>query len=98
MNVRAVAAGASLAERGAMRIATLAFLVAGVAGAASANTGHHSSSGGGCGGEAACIRWEPIPYDMAGADMARGDMAGGDMAGAAVVDLGGESLGLDGGA
>src|SRR5205807_2743285 len=40
---------------------------------------HHDPGGGG--GEAECIRWEPIPVDMAGADMTVVDMAGADMAG-----------------
>jgi hypothetical protein len=70
-----------------MRIAILAFVV-GAAGAASANTSHHASGGGSS--EAACIRWEPIPVDMAGVDMAVVDMAGADMAGRSLV--------LDGGA
>ncbi|MGZ3442123.1 MAG: hypothetical protein ACXVDD_21540 [Polyangia bacterium] len=77
-----------------MRIATLALIV-GAASVASANTGHHSSGGGGGSSEAACLRWEPIPVDMAGADMATVDMAGADMAG---PDLGGASFVLDGGA
>ncbi|HEX9103921.1 MAG TPA: hypothetical protein VF997_17040, partial [Polyangia bacterium] len=66
----------------------MAALIVCAATAASANTGHHDSGGGG--GTAACIRWEPIPVDMAGRDMTVVDMAGADMAGA---DLGG----LDGG-
>ena len=70
-----------------MRIAILAFVV-GAAGVASANTSHHAS--GGDSSEAACIRWEPIPVDMAGADMASVDMASADMAS---VDVS-----LDGGA
>jgi hypothetical protein len=52
--------------------------------AASANTGHHDVGGGG-GGTAECIRWEPIPVDMAGPhmtiDMTVVDMSGVDMAG-----------------
>ena len=71
-----------------MRIAIALFVVG--AGVASANTGHHDVGGGG-GGEAECIRWEPIPLDMAGRDMASVDMAGADMAGA-------DMAGVDGGA
>lgn len=76
-----------------MRIFSLAFVV-GAASVASANAGHHSSGGG---SEAACIRWEPIAVDMAGADMAPMiDMSSLDMAGA---DMAGDhSLVLDGGA
>lgn len=66
-----------------MRIASIALIVC-AATAASANTSHHDPGGGG-GGAAECIRWEPIPVDMAGADMTVVDMAGADMAG---VDLG----------
>ena len=70
-----------------MRIA-MAGLIVCAATAASANTGHHDVGGGG--GEAECIRWEPIPVDMAGRDMTVVDMAGVDMAGAdmAGVDAG----------
>jgi hypothetical protein len=71
-----------------MRIGTAALIVC-AATAASANTGHHDVGGGG-GGTAECIRWEPIPVDMAGADMTVVDMAGADMAGA-------DMAGLDGG-
>ena len=64
----------------------MAGLIVCAATAAWANTGHHDVGGGG-GGEPACIRWEPIPVDMAGRDMTAADMAGvgksgGDMAGA----------------
>jgi hypothetical protein len=89
-----LAAGASLAEGGAMRIAILAFVV-GAASMASANTGHHTSGGGGSSSTAECIRWEPIPVDMAGADMTIADMMPSDLGGA---DLGGRSLVVDGGA
>jgi len=73
-----------------MRIARVALiaLAVGVATAASANTGHHDVGGGG--GTTECIRWEPIPVDMAGADMRVVDMSGLDMAG---VDM----AGVDGG-
>jgi hypothetical protein len=54
---------------------------------AAANTSHHHSGGGG-GGESECIRWEPIPVDMAGSDMAVVDMSSVD----------GGSDGSDGGA
>ena len=67
-----------------MRIAMTALVVC-AATAAWANTGHHDVGGGG-GGEAECMRWEPIPLDMAGADMASVDMSGLDMAG---VDMAG---------
>lgn len=62
-----------------MRIA-MAGLIVCAATAAGANTGHHDVGGGG-GGEPACIRWEPIPVDMAGRDMTVADMAGVDLAG-----------------
>src|SRR5512143_2672750 len=62
-----------------MRTAMAALIVC-AATAASANTGHHDVGGGG-GGTAECIRWEPIPYDMAGRDMTVVDLGGGDMAG-----------------
>lgn len=71
-----------------MRNAMAALIVC-AATAASANTGHHDVGGGG-GGTAECIRWEPIPYDMAGRDMTVADMGGADMAG---VDM----AGVDGG-
>jgi hypothetical protein len=75
-----------------MRMAMTALLVC-AATAASANTGHHDVGGGG-GGTAECIRWEPIPVDMAGADrsidMTVLDMSGVDMSG---VDM----SGVDGG-
>lgn len=66
-----------------MRIAMTALVVC-AATAAWANTGHHDVGGGGA-GEAECIRWEPIPLDMAGADMSSVDMSGVDMAG---LDMG----------
>lgn len=70
----------------------MAGLIVCAATAAWANTGHHDVGGGG-GGEPACIRWEPIPVDMAGRDMTVADMAGGvagrDMAGA---DLAGRDM------
>jgi hypothetical protein len=72
-----------------------AALIVCAATAASANTGHHDV-GGGNGGVAECIRWEPIPLDMAGRDLAVADMAGAagvDMAG---VDMAGVDMaGLD---
>ena len=55
----------------------MAGLIVCAATAAWANTGHHDVGGGG-GGEPACIRWEPIPVDMAGRDMTVADMAGVD--------------------
>jgi len=66
----------------------IAGLIVCAATAAAANTGHHSgSSGGGGSGEAECIRWEPIPLDMAGRDLAVVDMAGADMAGLDMAGL-----------
>jgi MYXO-CTERM domain-containing protein len=74
-----------------MRIATLA-LVVGVAATAGANTGHHSSSSGSNQGE--CLRWEPIPSDMAGADLATSSSDdGGSNDGGAALDLGAPDLG-----
>ncbi len=66
-----------------------AALIACAATAAWANTGHHDVGGGG--GEAECIRWEPIPVDMAGRDMTVVDMAGADLAG---VDMAGADGGV----
>jgi len=65
----------------------IAGLIVCAATAASANTSHHSGSGGGGSAEAECIRWEPIPLDMAGRDLAVVDMAGADMAGADMAGL-----------
>lgn len=59
--------------------AAIGALVVCAATAAAANTSHHHV--GGSGGEAECIRWEPIPVDMAGRDMAARDMSLVDMAG-----------------
>ena len=70
-----------------MRIAMTALIVC-AATAAAANTGHHDVGGGG-GGTAECIRWEPIPVDMAGADMTVVDMS--------AVDMSGDMAGVDGG-
>jgi MYXO-CTERM domain-containing protein len=68
-----------------MRITTIAFVV-GLSATAGANSVHHSSSGT---SEAACIRWEPIPVDMAGVDL--GDSSSDD--GGAPLDLGAPDLG-----
>lgn len=73
----------------------IAGLIVCAATAAAANTGHHSGGGGGS-AEAECIRWEPIPFDMAGRDLAVVDVAGADMAGAdmAGVDMAGLDMAL----
>src|SRR5438309_1641885 len=67
-----------------MRAATWAAIVLCTATSASANTSSHSGSGS---SDGACIRWEPILLDMAGADMAGADMSKPDLGGAP-LDLG----------
>src|SRR5689334_21443221 len=64
--------------------AAAAALIVCAATGARANTSHHSGGGSGGGGSSECIRWEPIPGDMAARDMSSADLGGGALDGGAL--------------
>jgi len=71
-----------------------------VAAGARANTSPHHDVGGGGGGDTECIRWEPIPVDMAARDMSAVDLGGGGLGNGDMgrVDMGRVDMGrADGG-